>query len=264
MRMLVPILVLAASGCEFGDNRRLSGAECTATVGCAEPDGGGGGDGDAGREVDGGGGEVDAADHVEEACTLVEQTGCPAGRACDLDDAHLDSGGTTCRRIDEDGDETSLCDLAEECGAGFTCVADPAGGGSCLAFCADDGDCDGPGGACEVELVDEDDQPIPGGTLCTQSCNPISSNGCPASWGCRVQNDYTECRPDGPGRHFDPCAGDEDCDAGFGCVDAGGTPVCLRNCRVGVLGVCSAISGSTCRRYLDPVVIGGVEYGACL
>lgn len=263
MRILVPILVLAAGGCEFGDNRLLSAAQCAADGGCALPDGGGGRGGDAAGAVDGGGGEVDAAAE-EEACALVEQTGCPEGRACDLDDANHETGATTCRPIDEDGNATSLCGDPEECGAGFTCVADAAGGGSCLAFCASDDDCDRPGGACEVELVDDDGEPIPGGTVCTQSCNPVSSNGCPGTWGCRVQTDHTECRPDGPGRHLDVCDGDEDCDAGYGCVEVGAEAMCLRNCRVGALGVCSGITGTTCRRYIEPVVIGGVEYGACL
>ena len=263
MRILVPILVLAASGCEFGDNRPLAAGDCSELAACAEVDA------SAGEPVDGatadpdGGERPDAAEEVE-ACALVEQTGCPAGRACDLDDAHLETGATICRPIDEDGDATSLCEVAEECGAGFTCVADPAGGGSCMAFCAVEGDCPGPASVCEVQLLDDDDQPIPGGTLCTQACNPLTSNGCPGSWGCRVQNDFTECRPDGPGRHFDPCTGDDDCDAGYGCVDIGSsTTVCLRNCRVGVLGVCANIGSTTCTRYADPVVIGDVEYGAC-
>lgn len=261
MRILVPILVFAAAGCEFGDNRPLPASDCSPLAPCAEPDA------SAREPVDGanpdpdGGDRADAA--VEEACALVEQTGCPAGRACDLDDAHLETGATTCRPIDQDGDATSLCDVAEECGAGFTCVADPAGGGSCMAFCAVEGDCPGPAAACDVQLIDDDDQPIPGGTLCTQACNPLTSNGCPGSWGCRVQNDHTDCSPDGPGRHLDACTGDEDCDAGYGCVDVGGTAVCLRNCRVGVLGVCAGIGSTTCARYADPVVIGDVEYGAC-
>lgn len=263
MRILVPILVLTAGGCEFGDNRPLPAADCDVFTGCPDVDGGGeqGGDADA-DEADGGGG-VDAQIE-EEPCALVTQTGCPEGKACDLDDAHLDTGGTECRAVDEEGDARSLCSDAEECGAGFTCVADPAGGASCLAFCADDGDCDLPGGACDVQLIDDDDEPIPGGTVCTQSCNPVTSNGCPGTWGCRVEVDHTECRPDGPGRHLDLCQGDEDCDAGYGCVEVAGDAVCLRNCRVGVLGVCSGIAGTTCRRYAEPVVIGATEYGACL
>ena len=58
---------------------------------------------------------------------VAPQTGCPPGDACDLDDAHLETGGTTCRPIDEDGDDSSRCASERECGAGFTCVEDPAG-----------------------------------------------------------------------------------------------------------------------------------------
>jgi hypothetical protein len=258
MRILLPILTVTAlaGGCEFGDNRPLAaaGSRPDAAVGTIEPDA-------AASSIDGAV-QTDAAVDAE-ACTLVAQTGCPAGRACDLADS--DTGDTECRRIDRDGDDRSLCDDAFDCGAGFTCVDDPAGESSCLRYCQDEGDCDNPGGACDVELVDSAGDPIPGVTLCTQSCNPVTSNGCPPTWGCQVYtgNDSTACRPSGPGGHMAVCTGDEDCRVGYGCVNAGQL-VCLRNCRVGVTGVCSQLSGTICTGYQDPAIIGGVEYGVCL
>ncbi|HEU5055795.1 MAG TPA: hypothetical protein VFU21_04700 [Kofleriaceae bacterium] len=264
MRILVPVLVLAASGCDFGDNRPLPAAGCVEPDGCAD---GGGPGSETDASDDGGGGdaapdEPDAA--PAEACTLVApQTGCPAGTACDLDDAELETGGTTCRPIDDDGDERSLCDGERECGAGFTCVEDPAGEASCLRFCDVESDCADPGGSCEIELEDAQGHPIPNVSLCTQSCNPVSSSGCPPSWGCQLFTDHTRCRPSGTGRHMDVCTGDEDCAVGFGCATVGADRFCLRNCRVGVVGPCSAIAGTTCVGYQTPVIIGGVEYGAC-
>lgn len=266
MRLLVPVLVLAASGCDFGDNRPLR------AIGCAEPDGCAGGtpDGGGGSGADGSAGERDAAlddrsdAAIDEACTLVApQTGCPAGTACDLDDAELETGGTTCRPISEDGDERSRCNEETECGAGFTCVEDPAGPASCLRYCDVESDCDNPGGSCEIELVDDRGDPIPNVTLCTQSCNPVTSNGCPPSWGCQLFTDHTRCRPSGPGGHFDSCTGDPDCAVGYGCVSFGGLDLCLRNCRVGVLGACAALPETSCIGYETPVIIGGIEYGAC-
>jgi hypothetical protein len=260
MRILLAILALAASGCDFGDNRQLRVEDCSVVDRCEEPDGGNRDGGHSDGALD----DVDAdVDEAVEDCALVAQTGCDQGEACDLDDQHLETGETECRAIERDGDERSRCADPEECGAGFTCVEDLPGEASCLAFCADDGDCAGPGGACDVQLVTDDDEDIPGGTVCTQSCNPLSSNGCPNQWGCRVDVDHTRCRPGGPGRHLDPCSGDEDCAVGFGCVEANGTPVCLRNCRVGVVGVCSQLAGTVCTSYTVPAVIGGVEYGAC-
>src|SRR5690349_1829912 len=168
MRILVPMLVLAASSCGFGDNRALSGSGCAETDRCADGGGGGGGDDGGGSDTDAAGpGDGDAApgepdaDVEEEACTLVApQTGCPAGDACDLDDARLETGGTTCRPIDEDGDERSRCADERECGAGFTCVEDMAGEASCLRYCAVDADCDNPGGTCNIELEDDEGDPI--------------------------------------------------------------------------------------------------------
>jgi opacity protein-like surface antigen len=95
------------------------------------------------------------------ATTAHERHGCSAGKACDLADG--DTGDTECRRVDRDGDDRSLCGDAFDCGAGFTCVEDPAGESSCLRFCQDEGDCDNPGGVCGVGLVDDAGDPIPGG-----------------------------------------------------------------------------------------------------
>ncbi len=256
MRVLVLTALLVAA-CEFGDNRPLAapGFESDAAASAADA---------AGEEelADAAPGDPDGAVEAED-CTLVPpQTGCPDGQACDLDDS--DSGETACRKIDRDGDQTSICADARDCGAGTTCVEDATGDASCLRFCDRDSDCDDPGGACEIEIDDGTGEPIPGVTLCTQSCNPVTSSGCPAAWGCQLFTDHTRCRPGGAGGHMASCAGDEDCRVGFGCASVGGSLFCLRNCRVGVLGVCSAISGTTCRSYATPAIIGGVEYGACL
>jgi len=253
MRTLLP-LIIALAGCEFGDNRLLA-----LTTG--EPDAAADDVTDAAAPAPDG--AADSPDGAVEECTLLPpQTGCPDGQACDLDD--LETGATACRKVDHDGDQTSTCADERDCGAGTTCVEDATGDASCLQFCQRDGDCDQPGGACEIEIDDGNGDPIPGVTLCTQSCNPVTASGCPNGWGCQLFSDHTRCRPGGAGGHMSTCAGDEDCRVGFGCVSVGGVLECLRNCRVGALGVCSAISGTTCRSYQTPIVIGGVEYGACL
>lgn len=262
--ILVPALVLVASGCGFGDNRPLEAGGCDPAGDCAD----GGGTGMDAAGADAGGADGAAADldgAVAEACTLVApQSGCPAGKACDLDRSALDSAATECRPIAADGDERSRCDDEVDCAAGYTCVDDPAGEASCMRYCAGEPDCAGPGSTCSVELDDGAGDPVPGVTLCTQSCNPVTANGCPPTWGCQPSRTFTRCRPSGPGEHLDACTGDDDCAVGFSCVDTGtlGT-VCLRSCRVGLLGPCAAISGTSCVGYADPIVIGGIEYGAC-
>jgi hypothetical protein len=254
MRVLLLTALLVAA-CEFGDNRAL-------VLSTGEPDAAVDREPDAGDVPDAAADLPDGAVETED-CTLVPpQTGCPDGQACDIDD--LDTGATACRKVDRDGDARSTCQGERDCGGGFTCVEDATGDASCMRFCRRDADCDAPGGVCDVDLDDGTGAPVPGVTLCTQSCNPVTSNGCPDAWGCQLYTDHTRCRPGGAGGHMASCTGDEDCRVGYGCASVSGSLVCLRNCRVGVLGVCSAISGTTCRSYQTPAIIGGIEYGACL
>jgi hypothetical protein len=110
---------------------------------------------------------------------------------------------------------------------------------------------------------------IPNAETCSKNCDPISSTGCPAGWGCHPYHnttpvvDLTDCDPAGGGGQNAVCTDNTSCQAGYSCVNVGGaTPDlrCLKNC-VYPSGTCP--SPSSCAGYVDPPVIGGVEYGVC-
>jgi hypothetical protein len=247
--VLLSSLFLAA--CGFGDDR----------TGALDPDP------DAGESIDAPPSPIDAppTDAPIAACTLVPQSGCPAGRACDLTGT---GGETTCREITAQGMADDTCAGASQCAAGYTCV-DTEDEGSCLELCASDGDCAPANGSrCVIELEDAGGQPIPGGTYCTQACSPQTASGCPAAWNCLVLDDAggdaTRCIPAGADTQDVPCNSVLECAAGYTCVNHDNTRTCQRNCRVGVAGTCNAFPGTACGGFASPHVIAGVEWGVCL
>jgi hypothetical protein len=214
-------------------------------------------------------GTPDAA--VAAACTLVQQTGCTAGMACDLGAANA----PMCRAVTAQGTATSSCSDPTACSAGYTCIGSGAATRSCMRYCSADSDCGGAAGAlCIISITDGNMVPIPGATLCTQSCNPVSSAGCPANWGCHV---YTEsagamrtlssCDPPGAGGQNAACTENSGCQAGFSCfsVTQGTTTTtkCLKNCNATAGTGCAGVTGTTCQGN-GMAVLGGVSYGACL
>src|SRR5688500_8488730 len=90
----VSVLVTACAsagtpGTGNGDGPDGSGISLGPDADPSRPDGSGGGPGDP----------ADAAPpdaFVQGECTLVPQTGCQAGQACDLDDTMLSTAGTLC------------------------------------------------------------------------------------------------------------------------------------------------------------------------
>jgi hypothetical protein len=221
------------------------------------PDSGGGGG-------DGGGGAPDA---MQASCDLVAQTGCPAGKACDLGASNTPE----CRDVTAPGTETSTCNGDTTCAAGYICIGAP---GSCMKFCSNDSQCGTPndGSLCIINVIDENMQPIPGAVLCTQACDPVTSSGCPTGFGCHIYQEsagqmriLTACDPAGAGMQNATCTDNSSCAAGFDCfaVTSGGvtTNKCLHNCNATTNTGCAG-TGGTCQG--TGAVIGGNEYGGCL
>ncbi|MBI4511552.1 MAG: hypothetical protein HY698_18100 [Deltaproteobacteria bacterium] len=197
-------------------------------------------------------------------CELVSQCGCPADQACDLDNSQLATGGRTCRVIITPGTETSTCNGISQCAAGYTCVS-----GVCRKYCADDTRCTGPGGVCTQLTYDSTNpKPIPGGKVCSANCDPLTGTGCPNGWGCNVYQDdndrfFTECRPAGSSGQDAACLDNEDCQAGFTCVNIDIlTRACLRNCNAITGAGCNA-SDPVCYSFVTPVKVGNTTYGVC-
>lgn len=253
-----------------------------------EDDAGGGGGADAAEGaidapaggLDGGGpggtpdaaamGTPDAAPPACSPCTLVPQCGCGAMEACDLDGTMLPSGGTTCRAVTAPGMGASTCTGVTTCAAGWVCLG-PSGGSACYEYCTSDSQCDGMGGLCTVEITyGSPPMPVPGAKVCSPNCTVVSSSpaGCPTGWGCHVYYNsdearhFTWCTKTGGGGQESPCTTDEDCQAGYSCVNAGGNK-CLKNCNKTTNTGCAGLAGTSCVGYSTPAVIAGTEYGAC-
>ena len=266
------LLAIPVAGCGASAGDPTGGPD----AGKADDLGSGGGDDDVG-----GGGTCDT-----QPCDLYDQCGCETGMACDLDNAALAEGTTTCRGVTEPGMSTSSCDADEECAGGYGCFGDP---GQCRKYCENDGDCGN--GHCNIQIVYDagggDYQDVPGAKVCTKACKADSAggSGCPSDRACDFYWDdpngdgggddywYTDCRPNGAGGDAVDCAsnGNDDCLAGFGCfviyyTDGSEKDECRQICIWTVAGgegdrSCAV---GTCHELGDPgIVIGDTEYGAC-
>ena len=199
------------------------------------------------------------------ACTLVPQNGCPANKACDLTAAL--NGDTECRDVTGNGTSDSLCNATvTSCSAGYTCVEIDNDTAGCMKYCGGDGNCAGLGSRCVNTILDLQGDPIPGVKVCSNACDPLDQTGCPNGLGCLpfdlAGGDITDCDDMGTRADGQSCSRDNDCRIGSVCVStAGGGAVCRSMCEVGVT-FCG--SGLTCVGFVDVIVLGGSEIGACL
>ncbi len=195
----------------------------------------------------------------ESPCRLAPaQCGCPTGQSC-----HLDAANARTCSVRGPEREGEACTNPSDCAAGLQCIGTP---GHCARYCNSDADCSGTGSICGITLSDGSGGSLPGVTLCTVSCDPLSGSGCPASQGCAVFREttgamrgFTGCRPAGFGLQYDPCTSEADCQTGHVCIDIGFgrecTPLCRDSFDCGLLDLCNAFSPS--------LTVGATEYGYC-
>lgn len=188
------------------------------------------------------------------SCELVPQSGCPAGQACDLADE-----GRECRAVTAPGRVDSSCSSETACASGHHCLQDGAAS-YCLKFCASNSDCEA-GARCASGLTD--DAGVQVAKVCSNRCEVVDQTGCPALTGCiGIQNsagDYTECVAMGGTSDFQTCSSTLDCLPGALCANTSDGPLCLPYCELG-----SLCSSGLCTPFSQPLVIDGVELGACL
>ncbi len=196
------------------------------------------------------------------ACVLVPQSGCSGTTpACDL--AAADDGTVDCRAVTKQGTSDDHCVAATDCKAGFTCVHDTVAADApwCSRFCVADATCTGTGSRCLDELTDNGGADV--ATVCTNACKPVEQTGCPSGMGCLgfidAGGDYTDCEYMSDIADGDPCVHSIDCTPGSACVESAGTATCEPYCTVGDDTPCA----DTCVGFTTPLVIGGVEIGAC-
>lgn len=197
----------------------------------------------------------------EMPCKLVEpQCGCEDTRQCSID-------GTGMRACVPKGTVAVglACDQDNECAPGAMCVG-LQNVSHCLEFCENDAQCAGGGGRCVITL-NNGGVPIPGVTMCSENCDSINATGCPTpGTGCTPALDdnmmgFTVCIDAGTAGDLAPCPTNFECAPGFGCINLGGSPVCLHWCDVNQ-GACS-VPGTTCGPLNPPLIVNGVNYGVC-
>mgnify|MGYP007059417401 CR=1 FL=1 len=247
-------------------------------IGCAKGDdllvgGGGSGAGDSGT-----GGETSTTTTTgpgattstgpgcsEQPCKLgVPQCGCAADEQCSVgadDERACEAAGTV--------GWGQSCNGGLACAPGFLCAGYANDKLSCAKFCNGDSDCEAPGGLCAINLNGQNNQPIPGVTLCSQNCNLVTNSGCQVSGtscqlGLRDQDPFTLCAPSGTGVYQTLCADNAECAAGHVCLPTtNNDDRCFQWCQNG--GGCP--NGLTCQTLEVsagvPLTIGGVTFGAC-
>lgn len=197
----------------------------------------------------------------EDPCKLtLPQCGCPQGQKCTfhstqgaycIDDGTID-GGEEC--------------LGSGCKAGYFCVGYVGPPQTCHQFCADDGDCEAPGGVCILEVSGSGGSAA-STTLCSENCNPVTGVGCPVvGMKCDALLDegppertFTMCLPAGTGTQGQTCSGLGDCAQGLSCFTVGSDHLCLTWCDRSnpqcPVGSCNSLS--------TPAIVGSTEYGVC-
>ncbi len=230
------------------------------------------GSGDGGTDTTGPGPDAEPGSSSSDPCDLHEQTGCPDPDACDIEFVDFEEGQFTdqlaCRGVAIPGREQSTCNGAEECAAGYQCIS-----GHCRAYCQDDDDCPGDGGACTLTRSGSERNDD---LLCTKDCAPdfdSEHENCPGGYSCYIRfvgpdddrRAVTDCFETGPAGLGDDCE-DRRCGAGLTCqgfVDGDGNVVrrsCVDRCRVDDQ---TCPSGDACRGFSTPTLVGNTEYGVC-
>lgn len=233
--------------------------------------GGAGGAGGAGSSSNGAGGASASSSAssasssgvcLETPCQLVSpQCGCGAGDMCAIDGSP--EGTRLCVPAGNVaiGGECS----GSTCSAGSTCVTTAGMKSTCKKFCSMDAHCTAPGGLCVTKINDGSSGQIPGVTLCSDNCDPLTNVGCSVSgMSCQVSKEssgqlrhFTSCTGSGSGTQGASCTNSANCAPTFGCFNVG-TSQCVKYCKV-VGGVCPG--SLTCA----PVgKVGSTEYGVCL
>ncbi len=209
---------------------------------------------------------------AEDPCKLVApQCGCDPGLKCTWanDNRSCVADGTAA--IGE------VCSGAMACAAGGHCLT-VAPLSLCKKYCDSDDDCSQPGGLCALQVTNTATNMPYAQKWCSDNCDLVSSVGCDAVGSkCELGREqqgmmrwFTLCYPTGAGVQGDPCAdgsGQADtrlCAEGYSCtgLDANMNPICLKWCNYTSMQGCDL--GTTCSPFSTPVIIGTIQYGACL
>lgn len=200
-------------------------------------------------------------------CGLVPQCGCGSNETCDV--TNQTSGATSC--VTAGGATLGRpCVQTGDCLAGLTCEF-----GACRPYCATPRTkCNVGGTVLCVEVLGDNNLPIPNNNICTLQCDPrepaavCGTNSCHWLESYYAPESVSDCnRPGTMKPYSDVCASDDDCQPGFACMKHPKYGYeCERWCRLGVAGDCpSSPSGLVCTDAFGSLapVIAGVKEGVC-
>jgi hypothetical protein len=268
---LASILGLGASvvwSCASGENPESSAAGDDDGEGLSGGTGGDGPGAAGGSGSSGGSGSGGATSCAETPCKIVPpQCGCAADEQCSVGDPTADNPNGRFCDVAGDTPVGEACNNGVKCVEGAMCVN--AGGlSTCLEFCANDTNCDAPGGVCLITLEDGT-ATIPDATLCSTNCDPASNVGCDvAGSGCVIGKDPTSaktfsiCVGTGAGTQGVTCTSNASCAPTFGCFTVGTEQKCLKYCGYSPLGAACPLD-TVCTPFTEQLVLGMQEYGAC-
>jgi hypothetical protein len=200
---------------------------------------------------------------AESPCRLVNpQCGCPSGQGC-----YLNGANRTCAAVGAAGEGTT-CTSINSCQPGLICLdLNPTATttNACGRFCATDANCVGEGSLCIYTLDDGMGGAVPGVTVCSRSCNPMTSAGCVSGSSCQIFQEtaapmrlFTDClAPVGTGGRDAPCADSTGCQRGFICLNPDGFGNrCVRYCQ-------DFLDCAFDQDCYGPFEVGGSTYGYC-
>ena len=199
-------------------------------------------------------------------CGVFPQCGCKTNETCDVDG---DGGASSCV---EAGALTlgRPCDVTSECEQGYTCEYSV-----CRPYCGKkQGDtCSIAGTGICVDVLDDNNQPIPHLLVCTVSCDPSAPTAlCGAGNTCLWFASYyapaqvTDCSFPGTVALGQSCTSDYDCVAGAACMNNPKKGYqCEQWCRLPAATYPTDCTGKTCTDILgaNAPVINGVKEGTC-
>jgi hypothetical protein len=181
-------------------------------------------------------------------------------------------GSNACRGVTTPGMEGAGCVALEDCAGGYACI-----GGACSKHCAIDVDCADIRRKCAVTLQ-SGGTPIPGVLMCSSACDPTDAAAggfCPAGFSCHLsfidpdgdpesgdETTFATCNEAGAATQGQACANNLDCAVNHLCIGPAPT-TCVRMCTVAPPGGECPI-GTTCVGLIPTMLIGGIEYGACI
>ncbi|MEA2750890.1 MAG: hypothetical protein QOI41_5033 [Myxococcales bacterium] len=193
-------------------------------------------------------------------CGVFPQCGCTLAQTCDVPDS---SGNAECV-VAGTAKMGAPCVATAGCAVGLTCLF-----GICHAFCGNPGNACGIAktGSC-VQIKDSAMAAVPNLSVCNIACDLRDANACggttaAGSGACVLDaNNETDCATAGTAPLNGTCGGAVDCGATLVCVVTGSatTGSCKKWCRVGQ----NDCGGTTaCGAFGTPLMVGGVQYGAC-